>query len=105
MVAGQKISSASSKSSCLLAEEDEAAWKGGPPPAFIMLSRPHGTRNMCCRPPESTKEVTYTAAGRGVVGTLKAPFTCRTEISFFSFEFFAAPQDAKVGGLPFVYFP
>jgi hypothetical protein len=27
MVAGQKISSASSKSSCLLAEEDEAAWK------------------------------------------------------------------------------
>jgi hypothetical protein len=27
MVAGQKISSASSKSSCVLAEEDEAAWK------------------------------------------------------------------------------
>jgi hypothetical protein len=46
----------------------------------------------------STKEVTYKAAGRVAVGRLKAPFTCRTEIELFSFEFLAGPLDVKMGG-------
>lgn len=72
-----------------------AGWRPPPTPPLNLL---WSAATCAAGLQRSTKEVTYKAAGRVAVGRLKAPFTCRTEIELFSFEFLAGPLDVKMGG-------